>query len=374
MSKSVGNVVDPNLMIEKYGADALRLFMYSVNQPGESKNFDEKTVEEGVKKVLNRLDNVLAFYQLYANDKTQKFSIFPPAEDWHWRAGNFQFSKKLNVLDLWIIARLNQLILEVTKGLDEYKLLEPTRAIRDFVDDLSVWYLRRSRERIKNGGEDGRESLATLGFVLCELSKIMAPFTPFFAEFLYKEINGEKESVHLESWPEADSRLKIQDSSIIQEMEEVRKIVSLALEARAKANIKVRQPLSSLKLKSKILNLKSDFLVLIADEVNVKQVEFDGAIEGEVLLDANITPELKEEGDTRDLIRAIQEFRKEQKLNPNERANLVVKTGASGKDFLRKHEKEIATATTVASFVFEDNVSGKEISAGGFSFVFKIKP
>ena len=128
MSKSLGNVVNPHEMIDKYGADALRFWMYSVNQPGEPKNFDEKTVDEMVKKVFNLASNVLAFYQLYASSL---------------QTTNYKLPTSPHVLDKWILARLNQLIGEVTNGLEAYQLLEPTRAIRDFIADLSQWYLRR---------------------------------------------------------------------------------------------------------------------------------------------------------------------------------------------------------------------------------------
>ncbi|MSR78627.1 MAG: isoleucine--tRNA ligase [Candidatus Taylorbacteria bacterium] len=357
MSKSIGNVVDPWQMINKYGSDALRLWMYSVNQPSESKNFDEKTVDEIVKKYFNLAGNVLAFYQLYASPLNPKPLTLNPS----------------HVLDVWITTRLNQLIQEVTKGLDNYKLLEPTRAIRDFIADLSQWYLRRSRERIKNGGEDAAVALATLRFVLCELSKLMAPLAPFFAEFLYKEVGGEKESVHLESWPSVESRIKNNESLIIVEMEETRRIVSLALEQRAKANIKVRQPLSSLKLKSKILNPKSGVSDLIQEEVNVKQVVFDANILSEVELDTAITPELKEEGDVRELVRAIQDLRKETGLNAGDLASLVFDTDEEGKKFVEKYEAELMKATQLKKISFAPLAEGAEVSLDNFSLRISIE-
>ncbi|KKU67672.1 MAG: Isoleucine-tRNA ligase [Parcubacteria group bacterium GW2011_GWA2_47_16] len=363
MSKSIGNVVDPNLMIEKYGADALRFWMYSVNQPGEPKNFDEKTVDEVVKKVFNLAGNVLAFYKLYESENSK--SQIPNHKQ--IQNSKIQIPNSENVLDRWILARLNQLIIEVTAGLEKYKLLEPTRAIRDFIADLSQWYLRRSRERIKSGGEDGQAALATLRFVLGELSKIMAPFTPFFAEFLYKEVGGTKESVHLESWLSIDSRLQIQDSGILEQMQEVRRVVSLALEQRAKVNVKVRQPLTSLKLKSKILNLKSKLLELIKDEVNVKEVVCDGSILGEVELDATITPELKEEGGVRELIRAIQDLRKETGLNAGDLALLTVDADEKGKKFVEKHEQELIKATQLKKITFATLAQGAEVVFDSFS-------
>ncbi|MDO8591001.1 MAG: class I tRNA ligase family protein [bacterium] len=353
MSKSLGNVVDPNTMIEKYGADPLRFWMYSVNQPGEPKNFDEKTVDEIVKKVFNLASNVLAFYQLYA-----------PAVN-----GQRSIVKSYNVLDQWIIARLNQLINEVTTSLDSYKLLEPTRAIRDFIADLSQWYLRRSRERFKGDNvEDKQFALSTTRYVLLTLSKLMAPFTPFFAEHLYKAVGGDRESVHLEEWPLVESRIKNQESRIIQEMGEVRKVVSLALEARAKANIKVRQPLQKLKIRSEKSKVSDErVLELIRDEVNVREVLFDKAIKNEVELDIVITPELKEEGSVRELIRAIQDLRKETGLNPGDLAALLVDVDESGKIFVGKYETELMKATQLKKISFVSLAEGGVVTLDNFS-------
>lgn len=345
MSKSVGNVVDPFRAIEKYGADALRFWMYSVNQPGEPKNFDEKTVDEVVKKVFNLADNVLAFYQLYSSSlKTNSHEL-----------------KTDNVLDQWILARLAELTAEVTKGLDSYKLLEPTRAIRDFIADFSQWYIRRSRDRFKGDDEaDKAAALQTTRFVLLELSKLMAPFTPFFADHLYKTVGGEKESVHLESWPEENEKLKAKNEKLIEEMQEVRRIVSLGLEARAKANIKVRQPLQKLQVKSCKLQGKENYTLLIKDEVNVKEIVFAKTLASEVELDLEITPELKKEGDLRDLIRRIQELRKEKGLKPGELATLVVGEKVFAGGLISEFESEIKKAASLSKI--ERGGEGEELT------------
>ena len=355
MSKSVGNVVDPWVMMEKYGADALRLWMYSVNQPGESKNFDEKTVDEIVKKVFNLASNVLAFYKLYESGNTKS-----------------QIPNSKNVLDVWILARLNQLISEVTENLDEYRLFEPVRSVRDFIADLSQWYLRRSRERIKAGGEDGQAALLTLRYVLLILSKLMAPFAPFFADYLYREAKGEKESVHLEDWPKAESRIWNQKSGIIVEMREVRRIVSLALESRAKANIKVRQPLGKLNVKGEKVKMSSELAELIKDEVNVKEILFDKNLPTDVLLDTAITPELKEEGDFRELVRAVQDLRKESGLNPGDAAALVVSTNAAGETFVKKYEAELSKSAQLKKISFGSVSSGAALALDNFSFTLSL--
>jgi len=326
MSKSVGNVVNPWDMMDKYGADALRFWMYSTNQPGDSKNFDEKTVDEVVKKVFNLAANVASFYKLYAD------------------AGVVASDASTNILDRWIIARLNELVSTVTSGLDAYVFLEPARAVRDFIGDLSQWYLRRSRDRFKGDGTDKAAALATTKHVLITLAKIMAPLTPFFAEELYKEVGGDKESVHLEDWPSAGKP----DKALIADMELVRKASSLGLEARMKAKLNVRQPLGALYVKDeKFKKLSPELMELVKDEVNVRAVSFDPSRADEATLDLTITPELKEEGDLRELLRKIQDMRKEKGLSVKDKAVLVVT--AAEKPLVSKYEKDIKSATNISA-------------------------
>ncbi|HVU75694.1 MAG TPA: isoleucine--tRNA ligase [Candidatus Paceibacterota bacterium] len=333
MSKSQGNIVVPKTVIDKYGVDALRYFMYSVNAPGESKNFDERLVDEILKKNFGRLGNVLSFYQLYQSDV---------ARDW----------TSEHILDKWIIARLDELTTQVTDGFENYKLDVATRPMSLFIDDLSAWYLRRSRDRFKEDGPDKKAALATLRFVLHRLALLMAPTTPFFAEYLFQAVReGEdEESVHLAAWPEESQQPKFWqrlfggDSAreTIAAMEEARSLVTAALEARDKAGIKVRQPLGKLfvPVASK---LPKALLDVIAEEVNVKSVERRGEV---VELDTTMTDELREEGFVRDTIRAIQAFRKESGLKPGE--HTIYRTAASDTDraLIERHRAEIEKTTT----------------------------
>ncbi|MCX6716241.1 MAG: class I tRNA ligase family protein [Candidatus Taylorbacteria bacterium] len=336
MSKSIGNVVDPWKAMNKYGADALRFWMYSINQPGESKNFDVKTVDDVIRKVFNLAANVTTFYKTYAIDEVKA-------------SGG-----STNVLDMWIVARLNELVLNVTSNLDKYVLLEPTRAIRDFVADLSQWYLRRSRDRFKNEGKDKLEALQTTKYVILTLSKIMAPFTPFFAEELYGEVGEEKESVHLEDWP----ALGNVDKNIIADMELVRKVSSLGLDARMTAKINVRQPLQKLIVKDeKVKKLSSELLGLIRDEVNVKEIVFDSAQAQEVSLDLNISAELKEEGELRELLRKIQDLRKEKGLSIKDQAVLVATNDL--RSLITKYEKNIKSSTNLSAIEFGETLGLK---------------
>lgn len=346
MSKSLGNVIDPWEMADKYGVDVIRLWMYSVNQPGESKNFDEKTVDELRKKFFNLLDNVLSFYLLSRDESLEGVS----------------YLKSQNILDVWILAQLSNLNKEVIESLDNFKILEPVRAMKDFIDDLSTWYVRRSRERIREGD---KEVLSTLYFVLKNFAKILAPFAPFYAEhlFLILRNESESESVHLENFPE----LNLFDENLIKEMKNVRALASLGLEARNRANIKVRQPLAVLKVSSaKFHTLGDDRLVeIIKEEVNVKEIVFDEGVEG-VELDTLITEELKKEGTVREFIRSIQELRKEEGLNQKDKVKLSVSCGENLKKIINEEGflKEIKKVTGLLTLTFEE-VSGKEITVDG---------
>jgi isoleucyl-tRNA synthetase len=357
MSKSVGNIIDPNSMIEKYGVDTLRLWMYSVNQPGESKNFDEKTILELHRQVFGLLYNVLAFYELFRDSELE----------------TEEPKKSEDVLDQWIIAKFEELRDLCTEKLDHYKLFEPTRAIRDFIGDLSTWYLRRSRERIKKGDKKAKQILY---FVLKNLAKIMAPFVPFSAEDIWQKLKGEKdkESVHLSPWPIAKKKMfsffNKKDSKILEEMEETRKIVTLGLQARQKVGIPVRQPLSKLEVKS--LKLKGEYLELVKDEINVREILENKNIEGEVALDLEITLELKEEGQCREFIRAVQDIRKKEGLTPNDTISLLLEVDNEGKKLIQKFENEIKEVILASQIEFKEN-NGEEIKIGELFFKVFIK-
>ncbi len=221
------------------------------------------------------------------------------------------------------MAKLSILTKEMTESLNEYKLLEPARALRDFIDDLSTWYLRRSRERIKEGDVDAKQ---TLYFVLKRVSKLLAPFAPFVAEDLYQKLRHEEdpESVHLSDWPIDDTQLTTdnerQTENVIEKMNEVRRLVTLALEARQKANIKIRQPLSLLTVPT---DLNEKYLEIIKDELNVKKVIVD-ASSTDVVLNTELTPLLLEEGEMREIVRSIQDLRKENGMKPGEKMEYTV--------------------------------------------------
>jgi len=317
MSKSKGNIVDPWYIINKYSSDALRWHLYTINQPGDAKNFDEKNVDEVVKKVILIWQNIIKFYQLYADKKVK------PAQD------------SQQILDKWVLAEFNLLINQVSQNLDQYNIIDAARKIQDFINNFSTWYLRRSRDRFKgNDLKDKNAALATTQYILLNLSKLCAPFVPFLAEEIYQEIKGEKDSVHLEAWPQVAAELI--DNKLQEQMETIRKIIEQALSVRAEAGIKIRQPISKLYLTKK--SLDEELLYLIKDEVNVKEIIIaDKLPSGEnlkigadenykVCLDIELTEDLKLEGNARELIRQINAQRKEMGLSIGDLVEVTYET------------------------------------------------
>ncbi len=328
MSKSKGNVVNPWDMFAKYGADAVRFHLFTVNQPGEAKRFDEKEVDGVIKKLFLILWNVLSFWKMYAGESAKAKNEKP---------------KAAHTLDAWVLSELASVTKNVTESLEKFDVVTAGRAIADFTNDLSTWYLRRSRDRFKNGTDEEKKSaVATLGHALLTVSKLLAPFTPHIAEGLYRELGGEKESVHLDEWPKAG---KV-DENLTTQMKRVRQAVSLTLEGRAKAGINVRQPLSKLTIRASAKPMLEEHLLeIIGDEVNVKNVSFVGSAEKEGMeidLDATLTPELKREGAARELTRAVNALRKEAKLTIQDHITLLV-DGLEGfwKDVTDAHVKSV---------------------------------
>lgn len=342
MSKKLQNYPDPMEVVDKYGADALRLYLLtSPVMQAENLAFSEKSVDDIVKKNIGRLNNVLEFYKLYEDGTVR---------DW----------KSEHVLDVWIIARLDSLITEVTKGFEEYRLDAATRPIAGFIDDLSVWYLRRSRDRFKEDGADKKAALATMRFVLHRLALVMAPSAPFFSEYLFQAVKeGEdEESVHLAMWPEVSHKGSFWANlfggdtgrSVLEMMEEARNIVTQALEARDKAGIKVRQPLASLSIPG-TSKLSEAFRSIIADEVNVKIVVPHGE---SVVLDTNLTDALKEEGALRDMLRAVQASRKDAGLSAGQKAVLHVAGTSLDQELAKKYEDTFRKVAHIERIEYSD--------------------
>ena len=347
MSKRLKNYPDPMDVVRHYGADALRYYLLSSSiMKGEDLYFSEKGVAEVMRKNIGRLSNVLSFYELYADSSIGKSS------------------KSESLLDQWIVTRLNELISGVTLGMEQYELDKATRPISDFIDDLSTWYLRRSRNRFKGDSKSDKENaLSTTKYVLYELSKIMAPFMPFFAEYMYQKIRkeGDEQSVHLTEWPRGG---KI-NLDLIKDMTTARALVTLALEAREEAHIKVRQPLSELRIKNQELKDRHELLELIKAEVNVKEVIFDENIKEEVVLNINITEKLREEGMVREFIRGVQSLRKDFDFTPQDQGKILV----WGEDsnliaVLRKSDDHIKRTALLEDITYDRKSEGKIITVG----------
>lgn len=356
MSKRLGNYPELDHVLDTYGADALRYYL--ISSPAvraDTLNFSEKGIDEVVKKIMLRLLNTHSFLEMY----TQGSSDAEPSE-----------SK--NVLDRWVLARLHELQSEVTKRLDRYEFDRAARPFGDFVDDLSTWYVRRSRDRFKEEGEDSAYAQATLTYVLKEVSKLLAPFMPFLAEDLYGKVGGTKESVHLEEWPEYEGEV---DFNLIDMMKRVRHAVSLALEARAQAGIKVRQPLSKLTLPV-VFDLpdgiKEQLMKEIADEVNVKEVVISEDSK-DVELSTDLTPELIEEGYARELMRAIQGLRKKEGLDPGDNVVLIADTDEAGKEILEKYRSDITSTASLRDIEYAKVEDGLVLELEDMRFEFRVE-
>lgn len=361
MSKRLKNYPDPMDVINKYGADALRLYLLSSPVVrAENLNFSEKGVDEVYKKTIMRLWNTYQFYEMYA-EKSKIQRTRAKISTGCGKNQNLKLQiKNLNILDRWILARLSQLILEVSMAMDKYELDKAVRPLGDFVEDLSTWYLRRSRRRFQKS-DDKKDFLAAsyiLNFILAEFSKLIAPFAPFISEVIYKNISN-CESVHLESWPEINK--KIIDKKLFDLMSETRKLASLALAKRAEAGIKVRQPLKSLKIKSEKLKEEKELLEVLAAEINVKKVIFDDKILDEIELDINVTAELKEEGMIREVIRIIQDLRQEAGYHPKDKVSIYIQASGEMKIILNNHLRALIKELNAENFEFmkKDKVSAQ---------------
>ncbi|MEI7718779.1 MAG: isoleucine--tRNA ligase [archaeon] len=247
MSKKLSNYPDPMTVIEKYGVDALRFYLLgSIVMNADNFNFSEKGLEEVYKKVLMLLYNVDNFYSLYPNIKEKTKA------------------NSKNILDKWILSRLNDLNKKVDESYQNYDPIKVCSEIKFFVEDLSTWYVRRNRNRFSDGDVDAK---TTLKEVLSTFSKIIAPLMPFIAEMIYQNL-GNKDSVHLQEWPKYDSK-KI-DEKLNQEMKETREIVSIALRERDIQKLPLKQPLSEVKLHGYELSKEHEEIIL--EELNIKKI------------------------------------------------------------------------------------------------------
>lgn len=423
MSKHKGNVVDPFDILESVGADATRWYFYTGSAPWLPSRFYEDAVKESQRKYLGTLWNVYSFYTLYA-----EIDNFNPL--------NYKEFKSENIMDKWILSKLNSLIKEVTEGLDSYKITQTAIAIEDFTNELSNWYVRRNRSRFwtEDLNEDKIGAYVTLYEVLTTLVKIAAPYVPYITEEIYQslvvQIDSEaKKSVHLCAWPKWDENLIYKD--LEEEMELAYSIVNLGRSARNAANIKNRQPLSKILLSTK--SLPEYYGDIIKDELNIKEAIFGAdlskyvifdikpnlpvlgkaygkmipsirkeiskmdqmdlarriksgeeivlsfgednitlneqnllvnmsglegfAFAGEgtvgVVLDTNISEELKEEGDVREILSKIQNMRKEAGFEVADKINIFFRDNEELLIVIKKYEEKIMKETLGLSVSYD---------------------
>ncbi|MEX2052920.1 MAG: class I tRNA ligase family protein [Candidatus Paceibacterota bacterium] len=301
MSKSQGNAVDPWEVIDQFGVDAARWYFYTVNNPADPKLFAATDVKTRLNSFIVTFLNSLRFFELYDDQKDKKTS-----------------NKPANKLDEWVLSRLSTINLELTSSLDKYDPTTAARSLEGFVSDLSNWWIRRSRPRFQNpkNNEALEKDLRFFRFLLVETSKLAAPFTPFLADHVYKKLVNKKESVHLEDWP------KVKKGTISEDLEgamsELRNLVTEGLAQRKSKSIKVRQPLANISIKRGEA-FDPELEKLVMEELNVKEVAYDPEQKDRVMLDENLTRELIIEGYAREVIRQIQDMRKEAKYRLDDR-------------------------------------------------------
>ncbi len=333
MHKSSGNSIEFNEAADQMGADIMR-WMYLLQNPEDNLRFGFQVASDIKRRFY------LIFWNCY-----KYFVEYAVLSDWSPQ----EISKdNLTVLDKWVLSRLNEVVILVNEKLERYDAMSASRAIEDFViNDLSTWYIRRSRDRV---GLNAREQdqavfLSTTFEVLVTLVKLMAPFTPFITEEIFKNLS-EKESVHLEDYPLGDKELV--DEELSKSMKYLRDIVEKGHAKRKEAGVKLRQPLASITYGPyhKPFTYSDDLKQILLDELNVKEAIHDISLpidNQEVILDISITPELQAEGDMRELIRQIQIQRKEQGLKVQDKVRVTSPNLPEDHDLLEQVKKNTNT-------------------------------
>lgn len=342
LSKRKKNYAPMDDIFDQYGVDSMRFFMASsplVN--GEDTRFSTDFLRDVQRKIFMTLNNIYSFYKLYADVDHYRPSepLVEPQSD--------------NILDRWMLARLNETIGHVTKAMDAYRLDKATRPIQELLDDASNWYVRRSRRRFWKSEDDAdkNQAYATLHYTLLRLCQLLAPFAPFLPDHIWQQLAAGTDlpkSVHLSDWPKAG---KI-DLELLAEMAKARDFIAEGLAQRAEAKIKVRQPLQSVS----VPELPELYREIIAEELNVKEVKSGKAVQ----LDTTLTPDLKAEGLMREIIRHVQKARKEAGLDVDNRIHLQLATDDKDLQSVLKNQElaEIIKNETLAKSLGEPVQNG----------------
>ncbi len=367
MSKSYGNYPDPKQTLEKYGAEALRLyFMGSKIMAGEDLTLDETGIRDE-QRLLQVLHNAVRYFVTYAN-----------VHDWDSKKqhGVYRFSK----LDRWLELRLEEFIYKHSSALDAFDFVAATKEIRPFIEDLSTWYIRRSRDRFVAGE---KEALCTLEAVLIRFAEAIAPTLPFSAEVIYQALTGQNESVHLQKYPVSNMEHE-EDADLLGQMAAARQVVSVAHQLRAEIGASLRQPLAVMDLTG-LLELKASdaILEIIKDEVNVRTITFNSTKKSfksaelapgqTISLDPALTPELKEEGRYRELVRLLQDARKKAGLQVGQKVMMsYYATEADTLELLKKRSEDFQKDLSLTGLLAVNSNSGlTEISGELLSVGFK---
>ncbi len=325
-SKSRGNVLDPNYLFDNFGSDAVRWYFYTSTPVGENYRTGDAALRETVQQFFIPLWNCYSFFVTYARlDGFDPEQPAVPVADRH-------------VLDRWLMSKLSGLVAAVSTGLDGYDANEPARRIHRFADDLSNWYIRRSRRRFWKSQSDSDKLAAyqTLYEALRTVCQLLAPFAPFTSDAMYRNLSNDQ-SVHLSDFPEPAPYL---DARLEADMADARQAVEAGLSARDAARLKVRQPLASIALPGD--PLPEDIAAIVREELNVKRLTFGAP---EVKLDTEITEELRLEGLAREVVRLIQDRRKKLGLNVEDRIDTRYEADGMLLRALQRHADYIKTET-----------------------------
>jgi isoleucyl-tRNA synthetase len=340
LSKRKKNYAPMDEVFDQYGVDTMRYFMASSPlMNGEDTRFSVDFLRDVQRRVFMTFNNIYSFYKLYAD-----VDAFVPRAP-------LELPTSRNLLDQWVLARLNQAITEVTAGMEEYRLDKGARPIADLLDDVSNWYVRRSRRRFWKSEDDDDKQAAyeTLHYVILRTAQLLAPFAPFISDHIWREmVKGTDlpKSVHLSDWPsvkEPDTTSRI----MLENMANARALITEGLAQRAEAGCKVRQPLSKATVSG--LELSPDMQQIMADELNVKEVINQEGTEVKILVDTNLTEELEAEGLARDLIRFIQTARKKAGFNVDDRIHLRLESTSKEVNTAVKQFRDVIYAETLAT-------------------------
>ncbi|MDQ3008539.1 MAG: isoleucine--tRNA ligase [bacterium] len=312
MSKSKKNYPDPEILMNTYGVDTLRMYMMSSTvMKGENLVFSEKDVSDIRRKVFVVWWNIVAFYQSFADTTVE--TVNTPKEPTH-------------IMDRWLLAELEALVNELTLEMDSYDVVKVSRRLMSFIDLFSTWYLRLSRERIK--ATDNAQVSQVFGHTLRVLAQLFAPFAPFFSEVVFQTVTKTSSSVHHSDWPLTEEYQVTANVELLSQMRLIKEVVEKGHAQRAEAGIKVRQPLARVTVQAATdLSAEKELLAVLAAELNVKEVTWQmGKSEVTVTLSTELTPELKAEGEAREIMRLLQNLRKKEGLTPDTRVTVQLPT------------------------------------------------